>query len=172
MPRGPLPDPHAQRRNAATIPTTELPSAGRQDPPPRLPSWCKPLGRPGRAWWRWAWSTPEACGWSSSLIDVVARRAALVDDLNAIATIRSIDLDELTNVEVKHKVERIAALASGKIAILRAMADLDAQLGFGAKNLAQLRWKIVEETSPPAAGQPAVQPTGSRSRLRVVGGAG
>jgi hypothetical protein len=39
MPRGPLPDPNAIRRNKPTIPTTDLPADGRQGPAPEPPAW-------------------------------------------------------------------------------------------------------------------------------------
>lgn len=171
MPRGPLPDPHAARRNEPTIPLTELPISGRKGPIPKLPTWCPKLGRAGTAWWKWAWRTPESCGWSDSLIDIVARRATLVDDLNAISTPRSLVLDDLEDPELKRLVSSLAALAGGKSVVLKAMADCDAQLGLGAKNLAQLRWTIVDESAAKSPTSPApVESSGSRGRLRVVNG--
>lgn len=177
MPRGPLPDPNAQRRNAATIPTTKLPADGRDGPTPEVPSWIE-LGQAGRAWWAWAWSTPESAGWSSSLVDVVGRRASLVDDLAALEQVVSLDaLDILDGLpqEVRFLVGRLAGLVTSRLTVLKACSDLDQQLGFGAKNLAALRWTI-EASAAHGAGShpdPTERPASSRDRLKVVaGGAG
>src|SRR4051812_12862603 len=75
---GPLPSPERRRRNAPTIPTTSLPASGRRGPVPRVPDGYE-LGEAGRAWWVWAWATPQAAGWSTGDLYVVARRAALED---------------------------------------------------------------------------------------------
>src|SRR5690242_9693862 len=79
---GPLPDPNSIRRNAPTIPTTDLPASGRTTPVPDVPSWI-PLGGAGQAWWDWAWKTPQACGWSTGNLVTVAHRASLEDTLSA-----------------------------------------------------------------------------------------
>lgn len=79
MPRGPLPDPNAVRRNAPTIPTTELPASGRKGPVPEPPAWAKiPARGPVRSWWAWAWSTPEAALWSEGDMQSVVRLAWLM----------------------------------------------------------------------------------------------
>src|SRR4051812_39596724 len=59
---GPLPSPTRRRRNAPTIPTTELPASGRAGRIPKPPSWAH-LGTAGQAWWKWAWRTPQSAGW-------------------------------------------------------------------------------------------------------------
>jgi hypothetical protein len=82
---GPLPSPNARRRNAPTIPTTDLPAEGRKGRAPACPY---KLGKAGAAWWRWAWKLPQACGWSPGDLYVVARRARLEDDEQTSATLR------------------------------------------------------------------------------------
>ena len=169
MARGPLPDPNARRRNKPTIPTTSLPASGRPSPPPDVPSWCD-LGEHGRDWWVWAWSTPEACGWSDSLVDVVARRASLVDDLAALERVESLDAWELIAAEefgeVKSLIDRLARLATGRLQVLKACHDIDAQLGFGAKNLAALRWTIVDDSGEAESGSPEDEVTRKREERR------
>lgn len=112
MPRGPLPNPERRRVNAPTIPTTDLPAGGFDGPVPSCPY---RLGDRGRAWWKWAWRTPQAAAWGSSMAYVVARRAVLEDSLK----------DEFA------------------VATLREMRELDDRLGLTPKSMAQLRWKIV-----------------------------
>lgn len=112
--RGPLPNPDRRRRNAPTIPTTELPAGGYRGTMPSSPY---RLGVRGRAWWKWAWRTPQAAAWGESARYVVARRALLEDLLK----------DEV--------------LAPEKA--LREMRELDDRLGLTPKSMEQLRWKIV-----------------------------
>jgi hypothetical protein len=175
MARGPLPNPNALRRNKPTIPTTKLSASGRADPAPAVPPWCE-LGADGLAWWTWAWSSPEANGWSDSLIDVVARRASLVDDLAALARVGSLDAWELLAceemAEVRALVGRLAGLATGRLQVLKACHDIDAQLGFGAKNLAALRWEIVADAGTmssvgPGADEVARQREERRRRIEA-----
>src|SRR5687768_7619732 len=79
---GPLPEPEEtrRRRNAPTIPTTELPLAGRTEDPPDVPD-TYVLRAAGVAWWEWAWRLPQACAWDGGALYVAARRAQLEDDL-------------------------------------------------------------------------------------------
>ena len=62
MPRGPAPKPNARRRNAPTIPTTELPAAGVKGRAPKPPKGYE-FGPAGKAWWGWAWRQPQAAAW-------------------------------------------------------------------------------------------------------------
>ena len=132
MARGPLPDPNARRTNAPTIPTTSLPQSGRTGRAPALPAWVK-LGTAGRAWWAWAWKTPQACAWGTGvgMESIVARRAALEDMLGG----------------------ETAALP-----LMKEMREIDDRLGLTPKGMANLRWKIVADEAPavesdkPAAG--------------------
>lgn len=149
----PLPDPNRRRRNVPTIPTTNLPRSGRPGPVPRPPKGYD-FGDVGKAWWRWAWRLPQACGWSPGDLYLVARRARLEDDIAARATVDRLDLVELLDVdsdliEVAEAVERavraLAANASGKNLIEREMRELDDRLGLTPKGLAQLRWKIIDD---------------------------
>ncbi len=143
--RGPLPTGTAIRRNKPTIPTTNLPAAGRTEPVPDPPALYE-LGAKALDWWGWAWRLPQACGWSDGDLFVVARRALLEDDL--------------TQVDP----------GQARLQIMREMRELDDRLGLTAKGLAALRWKIIEDDAI-AAGQtpPAPKAGDRRQRLRSVG---
>jgi len=150
---GPLPDPQRRRRNAPTIPTTNLPIAGRQGRAPRPPRWLE-LGKAGTAWWRWAWKTPQACAWDPGDEVMIARRASLEDDLATIGRVENLDAVELLGAaemaDVRSMVQRLAALATGRLAICREIRELDDRLGLTPKGLAALRWKIVAAPEPVA----------------------
>lgn len=148
---GPLPSPDRRRRNAPTIPTTMLPAGGRTDPAPRVPKWVR-LGKSGRAWWLWAWKTPQAAAWAGGMEALVARRAGLEDDIERLATGGSIDVAELLDVEADERVALIedvlrtlSRLAGGKIQIEREMRELDDRLGLSPKAMAALRWTIAPD---------------------------
>lgn len=181
---GPLPDPGARRRNAPTIPTTNLPRSGRTSPPPDSPY---PLGERGSAWWAHAWSTPQSCGWDEvGDLYVVARRAQLEDDAKTVADIdvdfadlvtlvAERDLDDDTDkalrivaITIREAMSVLKGLAGGKVTIAREMRELDDRLGLTPKGMAQLRWKIVaDEGTEKNEGAPAPT-TGSRARLVAV----
>lgn len=118
---GPLPDPRKRRRNAPTIPTTNLPLNGRKGPVPGLPSWAS-LGKAGSAWWKWAWATPQAAAWGVGVgqESIVARRASLEDLL--------------------------AGADDGHLQLMREMRELDDRLGLTPKGMAALRWVVVDDT--------------------------
>ena len=111
---GPLPDPNARRRNAPTIPTTNLPASGRHGPVPKVPKWVE-LGAAGKGWWAWAWKTPQAAGWSDGNIPMVAQRASLEDDLASLAEVEGLDFADVdptgNTAELRRTVQRVAALA-------------------------------------------------------------
>lgn len=154
MPRGPLPDPNRRRRNAPTIPTTELPASGRRG---RIPTPPVELGEAGRAWWRWAWRLPQACGWSTGDLVMIARRATLEDDLAALATVDGLDFLDVLGAkasEVRETIRHLASLAAGKLAVCREARELDDRLGLTPKGLAALRWRIVDDT-PAEPAEPA-----------------
>lgn len=144
---GPLPDPHARRRNAPTIPTTDLPAGGRSGRIPSPPRRSQ-LGPAGRSWWRWAWRTPQAAAWDGGGFDeMLARRASLEDDLAAIDHPTGLDLEELA-VAVGlpgfvEMVRSLAGLVGGRLGIIREMRELDDRLGLSPKGLAALRWRVV-----------------------------
>lgn len=151
---GPLEDPNARRRNAPTIPTTNLPAGGRKGRPPTSPY---PLGKAGSAWWKWAWTTPQASAWSKGDLYVVARRAQLEDDLDHLASPRAgLDLRDLRAVlhedgagEVVDLVElvigKLQALAANKLPLVKECRELDDRLGLTPKAMAALRWKIIPD---------------------------
>lgn len=185
---GPLPDPKSRRRNAPTIPTTELPAAGRQDDPPAPPD-AYTLGEPGQAWWDWAWHLPQACAWDDGALFVAARRASLEDDLGALDDAEdqfafeallaefadSADPEVLVNIGqgIDFIVGRLKGLASGRLAVMKEMRELDNKLGLNPEALAKLRWKIidVDGQEQPAPEQPKAKKkkrSGRRGRLSVV----
>lgn len=171
---GPLPEPNRRRRNAPTIPTTALPVSGRKGRPPNPPAWVE-LGEAGWAWWRWAWGTPQACAWGPGQEVAVARRASLEDDLAAVATVGSLDLldvlDAARQAEVRTIVTRLAAVATGRLAICREARELDDRLGLTPKGLAALRWTVVADPAP-AVAVPAVVADMDAARRRRVADAG
>jgi hypothetical protein len=143
--RGPLPKKNPRRRNAPSIPTTALPAGGWTDPPPKLPP-NHGLRKAGRAWWNWAWKTPQAAAWALGHESVVARRASLEDDLATLELVQGLDFDEFVDrtaaAAVRTAVNRVAALATGRLQIVREMRELDDRLGLTPKAMAQLRWSI------------------------------
>lgn len=143
---GPLPDPKRRRRNAPTIPTTNLPIGGRTGAIPRPPKWVQ-LGAAGLGWWKWAWRTPQACAWGPGHEGTVARRATLEDDLAAVAAIEGLDLIEVLSAEdmaeVRCIVRSLAGLVSGRLAICREIRELDDRLGLTPKGFAALRFAYV-----------------------------
>ena len=147
---GPLPTGSAVRRNQPTIPTTSLPVSGRPGPAPDPPSDYE-LGAKGRAWWDWAWTTPQAAAWDDGALYLTARRAQLEDDVHAIEHV-DVDLAFLVGEEpgpaadnLRFLIERLKGLAGGKLSVAREMRQIDDRLGLTPKGLAQLRWKIVED---------------------------
>lgn len=170
MPRGPLPSPTKRRRNAPAIPTTNLPAGGRKGPIPRVPKWVS-LGPSGSAWWRWAWRTPQAAGWTpEGHLATVANRATLEDDLAALASVESLDEWEVLATEdmreVKAVIGRLASLVTGRLAILKEMRELDKVLGLTPKGMADLRWTIVAETEAPQVATPDADEVTQRRQER------
>jgi hypothetical protein len=168
--RGPLPDPNAERRNAPTIPTTNLPAGGRRGPIPEPPGWVE-LGKAGLSWWQWAWRTPQAVAWSVGDEVVIARRALLEDDLNAA---QAADFgDFLKDVayaedlrEIKGIVTRLAALVTNRLQIVREQREIEDRLGLTPKGLASLRWKIVADDSYyPPTGEPAKKRAATEAKV-------
>lgn len=64
------------RRNIPDKPDQRLPASGRKGRPPKCPL---TLGEAGAAWWRWAWSTPQATQFNSGNLYALARRAQMED---------------------------------------------------------------------------------------------
>lgn len=150
---GPLPKPDGarRRRNAPTIPTTQLPAGGREAPSPRLPGFTK-LAKSGKAWWRWAWQTPQSAGWAPGMECVVARRASLEDDLLTLDTAPHLDVADVLMIEESEAtkqlewfIRRLASMATGRLAVIREMRELDRALGLTPKAMADLRWSIAPD---------------------------
>lgn len=174
---GPLPNPQRARRNAPTIPTTDLPAGGRKGAIPRPPKWVE-LGPKGLAWWRWAWRTPQAAAWSSGHEAFVASRASLEDDLAVLDAgefgidIRVLDAMDVTEmgVTIDFLLRRLHGLAVGRLAVLKECREMDDRLGLTPKSLAALRWRIVADGEPAKKSEPepVASPTERRQRLKVV----
>jgi hypothetical protein len=178
--RGPLPTANPRRRNAPTIPTTNLPAGGYTGEIPDCPY---DLAAAGTAWWEWAWRTPQASAWDPGSLYALARRAQLEDDVAALGFTDEFDLTDLlagADIEAVHRVEfALATLkrsATGKLAIEKEMSALDDKFGLTAKGLAALRWTIVPDvgqaiapTAPTApTAPPPSRPPASRGHLRAV----
>lgn len=170
---GPLPNAARRRRNTATIHTTNLPAAGRTARAPRVPA-TYTLGKPGRSWWRWAWSLPQATKWDDGTLYAAARRAQLEDELAALDFTDRLDLEDLlagANPEAIKRAEwAISTLkrsASGSVSLMKEMRELDKRLGLDPKALAELRWTILDEDEAPAQTSAAAAPANVR-QLRAV----
>lgn len=166
MPRGPLPNPQKRRRNAPTIPTTQLPAGGRRGAAPKCPL---ELGEDGKRWWAWAWATPQAAAWDDGQHYVIARRAQLEDDIAALDRVEGLDFTEVLEAdaanEVRWAVSRVAALATGRTVLFREQRELDDRLGLTPKGMAALRWSIVADEPAAVVAKPAAA---RRTRLKVV----
>jgi hypothetical protein len=173
VPRGPLPNPDARRRNAPRIPTTSLPSTGRKGAAPRPPK-AYVLGDAGTAWWRWAWKTPQAAAWSAGDLYFLARRARLEDDLASLDRLGAhhLSLPDFLEIPTDDRVEAVELLittlhrlAGGELAIIREAREMDKVIGLTPKAMAELRWKIEDTEDRSGKAQPA--PATVR-RLRAV----
>lgn len=171
---GPLPTGEAVRRNAPTIPTTNLLASGRQLPVPDPPALYE-LGARGLDWWSWAWRSPQACAWDDGSLFMVARRAQLEDDLHALEHI-DLDLEFLVGEDPSESarnlellISKLKAMAGGKLAVAREMRELDDRLGLTPKGLAALRWKIVpDDEAKSKTKAPAKKPAQRRRNLKAV----
>jgi len=162
---GPLPTSSPRRRNGPTIPTTNLPAGGRKGRPPKVPEEYA-LRKAGTAWWRWAWSLPQAAAWDKGALYACARRAQLEDDLALIDEFDPFDLASVLGLdeegeqlrELGFVIGRLKSLAGGRLAIVKQMGELDKRLGLDPKALAELRWTIVDDTPKSAAAEPEPEP--------------
>lgn len=140
--QAPKPDADRIRRNAPTFGWVELPSEGRQGPPPDLPEpapWLAKLdGWPvaTRAEWKRMWSTPQASQWDPT----------------------GISLHEWAT---QHAFIQINGPTAAGLAELRQIAD---RHGLSPRALLQLRWRI---STQPAEASPTPAPT-KRSRSKAT----
>ena len=166
MARGPLPNPQARRRNAPTVPTTQLAAAGRSEPAPDAPY---ELGDAGRAWWAWAWALPQATAWDAGALYALARRAQLEDDVVSLESAESFSLDDFMDVSEEDRdvakrletlIRKLKSLAGGRVSVMREMRELDNRFGLNSKAMADLRWSIVadDEVETVAAPEADVRP--------------
>jgi len=172
MARGPLPNPQSRRRNAPTIPATTLPVGGRKGRRPNPPAEYE-FGKAGKAWWKWAWTTPQATAWDAGSRYAIARRAQLEDDLAALDDFDPLQIAELLAIEPDEQVralgfliKRLKALAGGRLAIVKEMRELEKRLGLDPKAIGELRWTITAEEAEQAKPK---RPSSSR-RLRAIDG--
>ncbi len=168
---GPLPNPNARRRNAPTIPTTNLPASGRGEPAPECPY---PLQENGAAWWAWAWAQPQAYAWDTGSLYHIGRRAQLEDNLAALEFADHLTMKELLDGASEDAVRQcewaistLRRCATGSMALMKEMRELDNKLGLNPEALAKLRWTIVDDKAEPAV-KPAPVAAGQNARLRVM----
>lgn len=152
----PLPKPSDQRvrRNTPTIPTKALPLAGRVGRPPSCPY---PLGKSGKAWWSWAWATPQACAWHKGYLFTIARRAQLEDEVDALRVVEgTLNLDEFVDraeldglddavKDVKHLIGVLKGLATGELTLMKEMREIEDRIGLTPKGMAALHWEIARD---------------------------
>lgn len=172
---GPLPDPKRRRRNAPTIPTTNLPASGRKGDAPTVPAGVV-LGKAGKAYWLWAWHTPQSAAWGvgQGFERIVARRAMLEDDLVALERCEEIEglleaVESSSRQVLQSLITRLLGLATGRLAVMQKMLDIEDRLGLTPKGREQLRWVVIDDT--PAKEEvtaPGVTPISSR-RERLAG---
>jgi hypothetical protein len=173
-PTGPIPKAEGKkaRRNKPTIPTTLLPVSGRKGPIPTLPR-SAGLGDRGKAFWRWAWRTPQASAWDDGVVPFLIRRCQLEDDLDALGggldlLFDPVPLDSADVAEwlkgIQSLVRLLRRMAGGSLRYMKEMTDLDDRLGLNPRALAQLRWTIVDD--PPE--EAAAPTTGTKSTQGVT----
>lgn len=173
---GPLPERARARRNAPTIPTKNLPASGRKGPAPALPAHVH-LGKEGRAYWVAAWKTPQSAAWGvgQGFEPLVARRAMLEDDLAALERCDEVTglLDAMEDVnaasEIKFLVQRLLGLATGRLAIVGKMLDIEDRLGLTPKAREQLRWVVVADQVEEEAPAGVASISARRARLTSAG---
>jgi hypothetical protein len=125
----------ADRRSASRVPVT-----GRSGRPPNCPL---DLGDAGRRWWRWAWSTPQACAWNKGFLEPLARRAALEDALDACGS-NPADIAKLVPIMVR----------------------IDTAFGLTPLAAAQQHLQFVDDEPAPAKATAEGNVTPIRSRLK------
>lgn len=170
---GPLPKPQRRRRNTPTVPSTRLPAGGRKGRPPRPPE-SYALGEAGRAWWRWAWATPQATAWDRGALYTAARRAQLEDEHAALDLLEDrLELKDLLAgaepeaiVRVEFALGTLKRAATGSVSLKKEMRELDRRLGLDPKALAELRWTIVADDADAEEEKPKT--ASARGRLRAV----
>jgi hypothetical protein len=132
------------------IAAVSLPPAGRRGRPPKCPY---ELADAGGAWWRWAWSTPQATQWDRGSLYTVGRRAQLEDDLAALDQFDPHALDWLFagTAPDEEMLQALAAivgalkgLAGSRLAVVQKMAELDDRLGLSPRALAALKWAVTD----------------------------
>lgn len=94
----------------------------------------------------------------------------LEDDLAALDDVEGLDLivvaDATNMAGAKAAVRAVAALATGRLHVMKHMSDLDDRLGLSPKAMAALRWKIVED--PAESDQESKTERSNVRRLRAV----
>ncbi len=142
--------------------------------PPKAPEGYK-LGKVGFSWWKWAWGTPQAMAWDRGALYVVARRAQLEDDLDALDLNDDLELRDLLAGADEEAIERVVyaldtlkRAASGKLAIEKEMRELDKVLGLTPKAMVELRWEIVDGSTKAESAPPAVPKKSASRKARLA----
>jgi hypothetical protein len=122
------------------------------------------------AWWRWAWGLPQAVAWDSGALYGLARRAQLEDDLAALELVDQLDVVDLlagADPEAMRQVEwalqTLKGSASGRLAVMKEMRELDSRFGLNAKAMADLRWSIADASESSTA-----RPAGGTQKVRSL----
>ena len=120
--RGPLPTGTARRRNRPEYAGTVVPSEGRRGDAPKPPAWVI-LGDRGRAWWAWAWATPQAVTWNAGDLGIVARRAVMEDLLEVLDPLKvmaqMLAVDDRLGLSPKALKQMRIAVAADEVAEAR-----------------------------------------------------
>jgi hypothetical protein len=129
------------------------------------------LADAGARWWAWAWRTPQATKWDAGALYFVARRAVLEDHAAALDFADELDWSDLFSVgddEARQRVEWALSLlkrsATGELALMKEMRELDNRLGLNPKAMADLRWSVEAADAPAAARRQSAEVR----RLRAV----
>lgn len=131
--------PNPARTNVHDVPTLRLPAAGRTGRTPLPPAWLV-LGPAGRAWWRFAWRSPQATVWLDSFAPAVARRALLED--------------MLVDADVK-----------SRLTVMREANQLEDRLGLTPRSMVGMHWVVADDVVVDEAPAGVSPMAGRRVRL-------
>jgi len=138
----PKPDAERVNRNTPAFGWVDLPAAGRQGPPPRLPGKLSEWHPETRAWWKRVWALPQAVMWDQSG-ETMVPWARIMEAVH-----RGADAIK-ASVEIRQHQDRH---------------------GLNPKAMLQLRWRLVEAVPEPEVAPRRRRGTASamKDRLTVV----
>lgn len=134
----PKPDGQKVTRHEPKFGWTDLPLAGRDGPPPKLPSW-RQWQTATKSWWRDLWAKPQATQWEQDG-STLWTLACLYDDL------------------IAQRAE--AAKVSAE------MRQHEDRHGLNPKAMLQLRWRLAADDTPEQS-QPASVASIAERRNRI-----